>query len=76
MSFYSAQALTSPAPMHAKQKKFRTFVADITADHIKETPDQGDVICSFVKKSINSSLPGQDGRHFSDDIFRCIFFRE
>ena len=24
----------------------------------------------------NSSLPGQKGRHFADDIFRCIFVNE
>ena len=25
---------------------------------------------------INSSLPGQNGRHFADDIFECIFMNE
>ena len=25
---------------------------------------------------INSSLPGQNGRYFADDIFRCIFVNE
>ena len=25
---------------------------------------------------VNSSFPGQNGRHFADDIFRCIFFNE
>ena len=25
---------------------------------------------------INSSPPGQNGRHFADDIFRCIFVNE
>ena len=25
---------------------------------------------------INSSPPGQNGRHFPDDIFRCIFVNE
>ena len=24
---------------------------------------------------VNSSHPGPNGRHFADDIFRCIFFR-
>ena len=24
----------------------------------------------------NSSLPGQNGHHFADDIFRCIFMNE
>ena len=25
---------------------------------------------------INSSPPGQNGRHFADDIFKCIFLNE
>ena len=25
---------------------------------------------------LNSSLPGQNGRHFADDIFKCIFLNE
>ena len=25
---------------------------------------------------INSSSPGQNGRHFADDIFKCIFVNE
>ena len=25
---------------------------------------------------INSSLPGQNDRHFADDIFTCIFLNE
>ena len=25
---------------------------------------------------VNSSLPGQNGRHFEDDIFKCIFMNE
>ena len=25
---------------------------------------------------LNSSPPGQNGRHFGDDIFRCIFVNE
>ena len=25
---------------------------------------------------ISSSLPGQNGRHFADDIFGCIFLNE
>ena len=29
-----------------------------------------------VRLSLNSSRPGQYGRHFSDDIFRCIFVNE
>ena len=28
------------------------------------------------KVSIDSSPPGQNGRHFTDDIFRCIFVNE
>ena len=26
--------------------------------------------------AVRSSLPGQHGRHFADDIFRCIFVNE
>ena len=26
--------------------------------------------------SVNSSPPGQNGLHFADDIFRCIFMNE
>ena len=25
---------------------------------------------------LNSSSPGQNGRHFADDIFKCIFMNE
>ena len=33
--------------------------------------------CSMLKSMlVNSSLPGQDGHHFTDDIFRCIFINE
>ena len=28
------------------------------------------------KQAINSSPPGQNGRHFADDIFKCIFMNE
>ena len=30
----------------------------------------------FTKMFINSSPPGQNGRHFQDDIFRRIFLNE
>ena len=30
--------------------------------------------CSFQR--INSSSPGQIGRHFADDIFKCILLNE
>ena len=26
--------------------------------------------------TINSSLPGQNGHHFADNIFKCIFVNE
>ena len=29
-----------------------------------------------VRQTVNSSPPGQNGRHFADDIFRCIFVNE
>ena len=31
---------------------------------------------STVLPQINSSPPGQNGRHFAEDIFRCIFMNE
>ena len=31
---------------------------------------------SVTNTYLNSSLPGQNGRHFTDDIFRCIFLNE
>ena len=31
---------------------------------------------SLLMKPINSSPPGQNGRLFTDDIFRCIFVYE
>ena len=30
----------------------------------------------FVKFSINTLRPRQNGRHFADDIFKCIFLNE
>ena len=31
-------------------------------------------MCAY--KRVNSSSPGQNGHHFTDDIFRCIFVNE
>ena len=28
---------------------------------------------AIVPKCVNSTLPGQNGRHFADDTFKCIF---
>ena len=33
-------------------------------------------ISAVPKKDVNSSPPGQNGRHFPDDIFKCIFMNE
>ena len=30
----------------------------------------------MVINIVNYSLPGRNGRHFADDIFRCIFVNE
>ena len=30
----------------------------------------------MVKSSVKSSSLGQNGRHFTDDIFKCIFMNE
>ena len=35
-----------------------------------------DPMISFVIVILNSSPPGQNGRHVADDIFRCIFANE
>ena len=37
---------------------------------------QEPIIQSFVGVFVNSSLPGQNGCHFADDIFRCICVNE
>ena len=29
-----------------------------------------------MSNRVNSSRPGQNGRHFPDDIFKCIFMNE
>ena len=34
------------------------------------------LLTHFVQDFINSSPPGQDGRHFTNDIFKCIFVNE
>ena len=31
---------------------------------------------AFAKGISNTHPPGQNGRHFSDDIFKCIFMNE
>ena len=33
-------------------------------------------VCTYPGESFNSSPPGQNGRHFADDIFRSIFVNE
>ena len=40
---------------------------------MKQGPDLASV---FQLLLINSSALGQNGRHFTDDIFRCIFVNE
>ena len=32
--------------------------------------------CIYITNHLNLSLPGQNGRHFTDDIFRCILGNE
>ena len=32
--------------------------------------------CQFLFGNVNSSPPGQNGRHFADDICKCIFMNE
>ena len=33
-------------------------------------------VCATIVKYINTSPPGQNGRHFADDMFKCIFLNE
>ena len=33
-------------------------------------------IAWLINACVNSSFPGQNGRHFADDIFGCIFMNE
>ena len=32
--------------------------------------------CTIPRVTFNTLRPGQNGRHFADDIFKCIFFNE
>ena len=34
------------------------------------------LLITAVPREVNSSAPWQNGRHFADDIFRCIFVNE
>ena len=34
------------------------------------------ILVSHCRETVNSSPPGQNGHHFADDIFRCIFVNE
>ena len=34
------------------------------------------VVSNFIAKCFNTLRPGQNGHHFADDIFKCIFFNE
>ena len=34
------------------------------------------VLCNDLPQDINTLSPRQDGRHFPDDIFKCIFLNE
>ena len=41
---------------------------------VRNNGPQSTQLCGWL--SVNSSPPGQNGRHFADDIFRCIFVNE
>ena len=47
---------------------------DLLDNHIIRANQQGDQ--PPVDQQINSSPPGENGRHFADNIFRCIFVNE
>ena len=36
----------------------------------------GGLVYWYIYASLNSSPPGQNGCHFADDIFKCIFMNE
>ena len=38
--------------------------------------DYMDLAVSCPRKAVNTLRPRQDGRRFTDDIFKCIFFNE
>ena len=38
--------------------------------------DEAVCITGIPARIFNSSPPGQNGRHFTDDIFKCIFVNE
>ena len=40
------------------------------------TPEQHPVPVTCYILRINSSLPGRNGRHFANDVFKCIFVNE
>ena len=37
---------------------------------------QSDMYCMPPSRDINTLRPRQNGRHFPDDIFKCIFWNE
>ena len=61
--------------MSVNQPIYRYRIIDISKSFLIETnfflPISSNLHCAF-----NSSLHRQNGRHFADDIFRCIFTNE
>ena len=49
-----------------------TYDNPVLYDMLLTWLDQADVICPII----NSSPPGQNGRHFAYDIFRCIVMNQ
>ena len=48
---------------------------DLTTIRMSE-PQNKIIIAWKHWKKFNSSLPGQNGRHFADNVFRCILLNE
>ena len=61
--------------MHMKlsSAKWRPFCSG--GDELKDFYDWNKML-RFVDGVVNTLRPGQNGRHFTDDIFKCIFLNE
>ena len=43
---------------------------------VSSKPDLLSPLLCYTQYQVNSSLPGQNGRHFADDVFKSIFVNE
>ena len=80
--FHSPAMIKTSADLLETRKNLKlltvTFVPEIRTTfplgkiHLKMSSAK----CWLFSSGFNSSLPGQSGRHFADDIFKCIFVNE